>query len=375
MQIVRLSFSLLFIAFYYASIAQGGGVNSYCSLPAPTDVTYNFTTPNEVSITWGKVNGAWGYQATLTNNTTYASETKIIESPVSMVTFNAPPGEYTFQLCSKCKSTDASPNCYVDPIVYLPSFIIVADIVVEMAVPSTGPTIWQLPVLNNEATSNVGIPVGSDYCLSFNYGAFDYVEAYLKRVFSPYFNGFVVLSKDENNGDWTFSGLQGTLNPANGGIVYQKIRISKPGKGTMDLSFLGDVNLRFSLIGNPGGQSFNNIRLYDCDLNEGQGGKPGSDQSTTAIQGEYLSMNRNSAVPNPFKNNLNIVFAELPQQNVTLKLFDATGRLEQEFLVHPDELTDNYYTLDTETLAEGLYFLQIQGQSGERQVIKVVKTE
>jgi photosystem II stability/assembly factor-like uncharacterized protein len=78
------------------------------------------------------------------------------------------------------------------------------------------------------------------------------------------------------------------------------------------------------------------------------------------------------AFPNPFNDFLNITFNDLVEQSVTLRLFDAAGRLMYEYEQTPDAF---FLQIPTDQLAQGVYFLQYRIENGNSEVVRLVKTK
>jgi hypothetical protein len=71
--------------------------------------------------------------------------------------------------------------------------------------------------------------------------------------------------------------------------------------------------------------------------------------------------------PNPTKGQLKITNYEL-RENSTIEMFDVVGRKLSHWAVSGAELHDSHFTIDISHLANGMYFLKVDGK-----VIKVVK--
>ena len=78
-----------------------------------------------------------------------------------------------------------------------------------------------------------------------------------------------------------------------------------------------------------------------------------------------------TASPNPFTDQLDVFPSNTAAESITLQLFNLSGQkvLDQQFTGGQEQ-----YSLSTEGLATGFYFLRIEAD-GEVQTLKVIKSE
>jgi Secretion system C-terminal sorting domain/Fibronectin type III domain len=106
-------------------------------------------------------------------------------------------------------------------------------------------------------------------------------------------------------------------------------------------------------------------RVSSPELNGNGDDRDGTIESTALIQKSLIS-------PNPFTDHLNIQLPTLtPETPVNLALYDLQGRLVATQFGRND---NQMYTLPTENLKPGMYFLRIEA-GGEVSTTKVVKTQ
>jgi aminopeptidase N len=75
--------------------------------------------------------------------------------------------------------------------------------------------------------------------------------------------------------------------------------------------------------------------------------------------------------PSPFVNNLNVVFENFNSAKANLKIYDSKGRLMQDF--HFVINNSLFYSMNTERLARGIYFIKIQTDNHVKFAKKILK--
>lgn len=75
------------------------------------------------------------------------------------------------------------------------------------------------------------------------------------------------------------------------------------------------------------------------------------------------------AYPNPTKGIIYVAFNDKPQKNITVQIFDITGR----FIRDAQDINQNNYTLDISDLQNGIYILNIKSNEKFIKLIKIMK--
>lgn len=77
--------------------------------------------------------------------------------------------------------------------------------------------------------------------------------------------------------------------------------------------------------------------------------------------------------PNPCTDHLNVLLPQTPESQVTVKIFDITGKLQQTTSLQPSDITYQAFEVNTNELRPGIYIVQIDNGSKEITTHKVVK--
>ena len=80
-----------------------------------------------------------------------------------------------------------------------------------------------------------------------------------------------------------------------------------------------------------------------------------------------------TAAPNPFTDALTLYFPDAPEGIIKTRLLDLRGSVQLETNIEPEQLSGRAYSLQTESLPAGLYFLQMEMPSGQVVNLKVMK--
>lgn len=75
------------------------------------------------------------------------------------------------------------------------------------------------------------------------------------------------------------------------------------------------------------------------------------------------------AYPNPTRGIIYVAFNDKPQKNITVQIFDITGR----FIRDAQDINQNNYTLDISDLQNGIYILNIKSNEKFIKLIKIMK--
>jgi len=120
-------------------------------------------------------------------------------------------------------------------------------------------------------------------------------------------------------------------------------------------SYLVD-NFRYKFTFEGGGG--NNIYLDNINIYEG----PSSDDIVTNSGvglNELSEINALTIYPNPTDNELNVSFNVRTAQKVAVAIQDLTGKIAQRHIVHAEK-GSNLVVLETQSLAAGVYFMEIE---------------
>ena len=149
------------------------------------------------------------------------------------------------------------------------------------------------------------------------------------------------------------------------GVTFRKAGTLKPtGFTTTDLQ-----NYTFRVDGTPLDIYYFRIKAYSSDVISNY-----SDTIVSPIFAVNRSKNAalivNKVFPNPFTNNLTVIFNDNVTQNVDIKLYDEVGRLVVQNTI-PSTFNNLSYNFKINGLAQGIYFLQTTIGSNKPQIIKL----
>ncbi len=148
-------------------------------------------------------------------------------------------------------------------------------------------------------------------------------------------------------------------------VTFRKVGTLKPtGFTTTDLQ-----TYTFRVDGTPLDVYYFRIKAHSSDA--------ATNYSDTIISPVFAvnrtknaSLTVNKVFPNPFTNNVTIIFNDVVTQNIELKLYDDVGRLVLQNSI-PSTYNNLSYNFKINGIAQGVYFLQTTIGSNKPQIIKL----
>lgn len=370
----RILFTLLSCFLLLAGIQAGPGTPAGqpvseettppCNLPAPANLQRTFLQPDVVQYTWNPVVGASKYYAVLTNLTLGGMQ--VSQQPIgTSITFSGliPNHQYLFTLAAMCTGKDVSDNKVNDNF-KAPNFII--DIIVEaqQGCNPTGAPIGDY-FWNNDPNSPTG---GGVYTCAYNWemghqywmklSDNDKAILYFNRTPNFPTEHFQITVIDEPGGD------EYSFVPCGGCLVGI---IKKNNDELFKIFYPGDDAV--SIIAPPGVT----FTIHDgCGTEPGKGFGNGGEDRSGAISGANVEIP--STYPNPFSDHLTLYFQSFPDDaSVQARLFDAQGILQIDTRIQAGDLDGGAYSLPTDHLPPGMYFLQTENTDGQINTQKLLK--
>lgn len=325
-----------------------------CNLPAPTNLQRVFVQPNTVVYTWNAVPGAVKYYAVLTDLT--LGGIVVSQDPIGpTITFGGliAGHSYQFTVAAMCAEKEVSVNMTYD---YFLAPNIIIDLIADLPYGCSG---FGTSIGNYNAT-------GSTYTCYHNWQT---NHEYWMRIptgvseITLRFNKSTILSNHFDLAVVDPSGSLYTLTCL--GQPCYEARLSRNGSPMLTLFFPDNGGVATVSLNN----SPFTFTVHDgCGMNFGGGGEKLEKGSNYARQ-----MNLTTA-PNPFTDLLTFYFPDAKQQDVIkARLIDLRGKVYVESVIEQQEAPDGFYTIPTETLPAGMYFLQMETTSGQMVTRKVMK--
>jgi hypothetical protein len=325
-----------------------------CFLPAPTNVQRTFLQPDMVQYTWNPVVGAAKYYAVLTNLTLGGMQ--VSQQPIgTSITFTGliPNHQYMFTLAAMCTGKDVSDN-EVNDFFKAPGIVI--DLIVEA---QQGCNMFNAPVgdynwSNGVYTCTYEWEAGHQYWMKMNDN--EGAILYFNRTPNDPEGNFVVTVIDPPGGDdYSFEPCSGCLV---GTIKKNSFVIFK---------LFYPANNAISVTSQTGFFSFT---IHDgCGY--GFGSEGGEDRSGSS---GGANVEIPSTYPNPFSGHLTLYFNSFPADaSVQARLYDAQGVLQIDTRIQAGDLDGGAYSLPTEHLPPGMYFLQTESAGGQINTQKLLK--
>lgn len=328
-----------------------------CLLPAPANLQKVFIQPTTVVYTWDAVPGAVKYYAALYDIT--AGGMVVTQQPTgTTITISGLilGHDYHFLVAPMCTEKDVSVFAAHD---YFKAPNILIDLIVEIqsGCPSNlyGPSVGQGSGSLSTYTCANDWQTNRYYWMRFSTGGNDYTIRFEKNIQIPgrYFMTIVDPSGG-NNYQLTCS-----LFPCS------EVRLTCNDVPVMNIFFPNDDAISGTVL--------NGTSPVPFTVHEGCGGNeplgsPWSDGASGETQLTSLT-----AAPNPFTDALTLYFPDAPEGIIKTRLLDLRSSVQLETNIEPGQLSSGVYSLQTESLPAGMYFLQMEMPSGQVVNLKVMK--
>lgn len=351
-----------------------------CNLPAPGNIQYIQVTPYTIHFSWDTVPGAAGYRSVLTRVSNGAQQTNVGYS--DNADFAVIPGEkYHFMVAAACSvdPPEFSPNIGE---MLLTTQSIVIDLVVDYQNCTPSNTIYD----NNPDPQIWGYPFeeNQDYYLEFQKISPNNPTQLkkIRLVFRRSGSGFQMGEMSGDDGNGNLCGI--SINPPYNECAQAPASVSSSkvtfGGSTSHFSFPSMAEIYFYNVSTfPPEVPFNSFTIYrTCtgghDGGGGGGTTPGGGRSDEPSDDTGITNSNLKVITvNPFTDLLTLKFPNPPEGPVKTRLIDLQGIPKIETIIQPGEMNENTYSIPTDALPAGLYFLQMETQSGQMIVQKVLK--
>jgi hypothetical protein len=364
-----------------------------CTLPAPKNLQVLNQTPTNLRVRWDAVPDAIGYEVECKNANNEIVPVQSFCSPTS-ASFNIEPNmDYTVttrSIYSNCE-VGGEVSCLS---VVGPTVLIVVDLLAgtgdEVIIPSNLVYSSPAPPIGSTPVNTELIPDRRYY---YEFNATGWGLGLIKGMMSQENSEGYVHWRKISPLSWNLIGIESELNG------YIEVSHEAPGGQT---SFIPDyLGIKFSY--NESGQlqfrasGISNLKIYEIvsivenpgtggsGSEGGEGGIPGTGGGGTGgSEGENPVKEHSSSdqptgntpviiAPNPCTDHLNVLLPQAPESQVTVKIFDITGKLQQTTSLLPSDITYRAFEVNTNELRPGIYIMQIDNGSKEITTHKLVK--
>jgi hypothetical protein len=359
---MKFLFSILFILGICCS--QNSFAQTSCTLPAPSNLQVLNQTPTYLLVGWDAVPGAIGYEIECKNANNVIIPVQSFSTPTSASFIIEPNMNHTITIRSICSNNEVGGEVSSISIPYI--YLIVVDLIPEY---HDNVTITSEPVFSKMAPQNGVIYPTGIYPDQRYYYQFTTNEGLVKGIINKEVGNRVEWQRiGESALPWHLIGII----PDNGGfstISHQSNNYSTINNNAVYFSFDGGKLTVQVFHGRqkPISSHITNLLIYPVDspkLPE-EGERSNSDTSIEDASGIIA--------PNPFSDHLNILLPQTPESQVTVKIFDITGKLQQTTSLQPSDITYRAFEVNTNELRPGIYIVQIDNGSKEITTHKVVK--
>lgn len=314
-----------------------------CSLAAPNNVQVNPVGSTYATLSWDPVAGAWGYTIYLTGN---GITTSYVTTTTSWNFTGLTPGvTYTVEVHALCAPGSESPNATVT------SFnTIVIEIICE-----ANNTCTQGSFIGNGPTVFHTWENYTDYFFWIT-GSNETVKYTFQKTYN---NNFPVQPLSGNPNGYFIGMSSGRYCPNYSGNTDQFL-VSHNGT-VIAAGKIEEKLITFIMANNY------SVAVYTGDCTSGGGGGGGSMPPPAGIEAADRLSEPGSPgaalrpMPNPFDNELILAGSGgTPEDPIHLSLFNAEGVLVRQ----EEAVIENTYTLPTDGLPAGVYFLQLRSSAG-----------
>lgn len=339
-----------------------------CSLPAPSNLQYTQPDLYSVQFTWDPVVGAAGYRSVLVNLTSGSSQ--VSQLAPNNATFQITPGDnYSFTVAAMCSLSPPETSTNMSNITLTPEIIII-----ELIAQLQGCT-PQNEVTDGNGSNGTVIDHnwsdGTQYFIEL-IKTTSGVDEKLRMAFKYKTNEHFELRELDTNSEPSLLCAPQTPSictaapvNANQTVTANNSKFTYGGR-TCRISFPDETQLYYYV--NDGETAFNSIKVYSNCRTERSDGEPGDATGNQAPDAPL-----DIAPVNPFSGQLTLFFSKVPGSPVKTRLLDLQGRLRIQTLIRPWQAANLAYSIPTEELPAGLYFLQVETEPGQVVTRKVMK--
>ncbi len=358
---MKFLFSILFILGICCS--QNSFAQTSCTLPAPSNLQVLNQTPTYLLVGWDAVPGAIGYQVECKNTNNVNIPVQSFSTPTSASFIIEPNMSYTVTVKSICSNNEVGGEA--SELSITPVYLIVVDLLPGYQ--GDVNTLLSAPVFNPPVLPH-DVPVNTlltpDQCYYYQFMSSGQL---VKGIINKENAGRVIWeSITQSETSWSLVGIT----PLDNGFTefsHQSSSANLP-------SFLNAVHFYFN--GNrqlnirafhsaPANISITNFTIWPINCPTGS-----TKRSSTDIPIENPPI---VIAPNPCTDHLNILLPQTPESQVTVKIFDITGKLQQTTSLQPSDITYQSFEVNTNELHPGIYIVQIDNGSKGITTHKVVK--
>ncbi len=343
----------------FASLFSWTVTAQNCNLPAPTGLTVSFPSPTTVRLDWNAIPGAWGYRINLLNQNSAQIQFVEVQAPTTHVIMPVEPNtSYRATVQGKCDAFRNSPN--TSTVTFGTGvYIIVADLIPYSLNACEGNIVYthQGPLGHNitNAIQFMTIPTLANFDFSVQYQGSEVRGRMIRNSMNSVSFGLITQG-------WGIETLSSIASGTNDAVT---IRNQQNPYETLVLSLNPDGRLYYTASGN----NYANFSLIQC-RRPSSGGEPALETSNTTASTELLSF---QVSPNPFTDELNIQMDESYTQAFQARLFNTAGQLCLSLEASKEEAAGKKFTLPTDALAPGMYYLHLSSGDGGTVVKKVIK--
>jgi hypothetical protein len=364
---MKFLFSILFILGICCS--QNSFAQTSCTLPAPSNLQVLNQTPTYLLVGWDAVPGAIGYEIECKNANNVIIPVQSFSTPTSASFIIEPNMDYTVTARSICSNGEVGGEvCSI----FVPEYVlIVVDLLPGYQSDVNISPVSAFEKVHPEHDVEYITPITPD---GRYYYQFETNGSLVKGIIHE---GVIRGNKThvdwgriaESALPWNLVGIIPDLDSDGFLTISHQMgpKLSENPNNAVYFSFEdGQLSVRvFHRAANI--ISITNLFIYPVvsPKPSGEGERSNSD---TFIEDASVII-----APNPFSDHLNVLLPQTPESQVTVKIFDITGKLQQTTSLQPSDITYRAFEVNTNELRPGIYIMQIDNGSKEITTHKVVK--
>jgi hypothetical protein len=374
---MKFLFSILFIL--GICCAQNSFAYTPCTLPAPKNLQILNQTPTNLIVRWDAVPDAIGYEIECKNANNEIVPVQSFSTPTSASFIIEPNMDYTVttkSIYSNCEVSDE-----VSCLSVAGTVLIVVDIIAGggdgVIIPPT--PVYSSPAPPSGTIVNTELIPDRRYYYRFNDACLDSVAVISGFISRKYVAGWYDGRYYVNWRPFYPSSTTSVIGIDAEGLGFNAIayqyQVDKQTRLSIKFSYNESGQLQFIA---PEECSISNFKIYEIPDTEGGEGGTGGSEVENPIK-EHSSSDKSTEntpviiAPNPCTDHLNVLLPQAPESQVTVKIFDITGKLQQTTSLQPSDITYRAFEVNTNELRPGIYIMQIDNGSKGITTHKVVK--